>query len=184
MRRSESTVAAGGSGAFAGPGVVDTTLLAAKFGLTPRRSSLAAAVEPTMPTAPPRPSPPSPTNGQGLPNNVPIVAQISNYLAAVHGVANPDALYMISAGANDLLYVQTPGVVVPPTYLTTPGNALWPPASRPCRQTARAPSWCSTSTTMRGWSTRTGTSAPPMPPIRAGETLRRGGLVQPGGGRA
>ena len=39
----------------------------------------------------------------GLSNNVPIVTQISNYLAAVHNVADPNALYMISYGANDLL---------------------------------------------------------------------------------
>jgi outer membrane lipase/esterase len=119
-----STVAAGGSGAFAGPGQVDTTLLAAKFGLgaTPfiiggdggtNRANGAAQTVATFAT-----------NGQGLPNNVPIVAQISDYVAAVHGVADRNALYMISSGANDLLYVQTPGVVVPPDYLPSLASTL------------------------------------------------------------
>ena len=119
-----ATVAAGGSGAFAGPGLVDTTLLAAKFDLdaTPfiigggggtNRANGAAQTVATFAT-----------NGQGLPNNVPIVAQISDYLAAVHGVADRNGLYMISSGANDLLYVQTPGVVVSPDYLPSLASRL------------------------------------------------------------
>ena len=38
---------------------------------------------------------------------MPGVAQISNYLAAVHNSANPGALYMINIGANDLFWMQT-----------------------------------------------------------------------------
>jgi outer membrane lipase/esterase len=103
---------------------VDTTLLAARFGLnaipfivtggggTNYANGAAQAVASFA------------SNGQGLPNNVPIVTQISNYLASVHHIANADALYMISAGANDLLYVQTPGVTVPSTYLMTQATTL------------------------------------------------------------
>ena len=43
----------------------------------------------------------------GLYNNVPIVTQIANYLAAVGGVANPNALFMISSGPNNLIWLQT-----------------------------------------------------------------------------
>jgi outer membrane lipase/esterase len=120
----KATVAAGGTGAFAGPGEVDTTLLAARFGLSATPfivgggggTNYANGAAQTVATYA--------TDGQGFPNNVPIVTQISNYLATVDNVANPNALYMISSGANDLLYVQTPGVIVPPNYLATLATTL------------------------------------------------------------
>ena len=37
---------------------------------------------------------------------MPIVTQIYNYLGAVHNAANPNALYMISYGGNDLIWLQ------------------------------------------------------------------------------
>ena len=42
----------------------------------------------------------------GLYNNVPIVTQIYSYLASVNYAANPNALYMISYGGNDLIWLQ------------------------------------------------------------------------------
>ena len=74
-----------------------------------------------MPTAPPRPSATSARRlSNGFFNNVPTVAQISNYLAAVHGVANPNALYMISTGANDLFWMQTQQASLSPQQLYEP----------------------------------------------------------------
>jgi outer membrane lipase/esterase len=118
------TVAAGGTGAFAGPGEVDTTLLAARFGLSAKPFIIGGGGGTNYANGAAQTAASFASNGQGLPNNVPIVNQISNYLAAVHHAANPDALYMISSGANDLLYVQTPGVIVSPTYLTTQATTL------------------------------------------------------------
>jgi outer membrane lipase/esterase len=118
------TVAAGGTGAFAGPRAVDTTLLAAKFGLNATPFIVGGGGGTNFANGAAQAVASFVSNGQGLPNNVPIANQISNYLAAVHHVADPGALYMISAGANDLLYVQTPGVIVPPTYLATQATTL------------------------------------------------------------
>ncbi|MDR3439527.1 autotransporter domain-containing protein [Telmatospirillum sp.] len=113
----KATVAAGGSGAFDGPGVVDTVLLAAKFGLSAAPyvvgggggTNYANGAAQTVATFS--------NNGQGLPANVPTTRQIANYLATVHGTANRDALYLIDTGHNDAGYVQTPGVTVSPSYL-------------------------------------------------------------------
>ncbi len=120
------TVAAGGTGAFVGPGVVDTVQLAAKFGLTALPTTIpgggtnyANGSAQTVPT--------TADNGylNGLYNNVPIVTQISNYLAAVHNAANPNALYMISFGGNDLTWLETQGAgLSPQTYLKSLANSL------------------------------------------------------------
>ena len=65
----------------------------------------------------------------GFPNNVPTVAQISNYLAAVNNIANPNALYMISTGANELFWMQTQQTGLSPqqlyqTYMVPWADAL------------------------------------------------------------
>ncbi len=103
-----NTVSLGGTGAFAGPGKVDTTLLAAMFGLSARPVTYPGGgtnyANGSAQTA-------STTAGDdylsGLYNNVPIVTQIANYLAAVGNVANPNALFMISSGPNDLIWLQS-----------------------------------------------------------------------------
>jgi outer membrane lipase/esterase len=104
----KSAVAAGASGAFVGPGLVSTTLLAGRFGLSALPVTIpgggtnyANGSAQTVST--------TPADGylNGFFNNVPTVAQISNYLAAVHDAANPGALYMINTGANDLFWMQS-----------------------------------------------------------------------------
>ncbi len=99
----------GGTGTFTGPGVMNTTMLAARFGLT------------ALPVGYPGGGGTNYANGSaqtvlttqqslytsGFLDNVPTVAQIANYLAAVDNAANPNALYMISTGANDLFWMQT-----------------------------------------------------------------------------
>jgi outer membrane lipase/esterase len=123
----QATVAAGGSGAFLGPGVVDTVQLAAKFGLTALPSTYpgggtnyANGSAQTVPTTA------DDAYSHGLYNNVPIVTQIYNYIAAAHGAANPDALYMISYGGNDLIWLQNqaPPTLAPLPYIQSLATAL------------------------------------------------------------
>jgi outer membrane lipase/esterase len=104
----KATVAAGGSGAFAGPGGVDTELLAARFGLsaTPFIVGGGGGTNYANGSAQTVFSTSSDGYLSGLYNNVPTVIQISTYLASVHNVANPHALYMIGTGANDLVWLQ------------------------------------------------------------------------------
>jgi len=103
-----ATVAAGGSGAFMGPGVVDTIQIAQKFGLTANPVTMpgggtnyANGSAQTFST--------TLENGfeHGLYNNVPVTTQVANYLASVNGRANPNALYMVSIGGNDLAWLDS-----------------------------------------------------------------------------
>ena len=114
----QSAVAAGASGAFVGPGVVSTQLLAARFGLSALPVTIpgggtnyANGSAQTVPT--------TPADGyqNGFFNNVPTITQISNYLGAVHAGANPSALYMINTGANDLFWMQTQQASLTPQQL-------------------------------------------------------------------
>jgi outer membrane lipase/esterase len=123
-----ATVAAGGSGDFAGPAVVDTKQLAAKFGLTALPSTFpggggtnyANGSAQTLST----------TGGDGytngLYNNVPIVTQMYNYLDAVHGHANPNGLYMVSFGGNDLTWLttQAPASLSQQAFIQSLANGL------------------------------------------------------------
>lgn len=87
----------GAQGGWAGNGVVGATILADKFGL-----SAAAYGAPGGGT--------NYANGGGFTNDsgplstsVSTVQQIQNYLTSVNNVANPQALYEVSSGNNDLL---------------------------------------------------------------------------------
>src|SRR5271169_445013 len=82
------TVAAGGSGAFLGPGVVDTVQLAAKFGLSALPSTYPGGTNYANGSAQTVPTTADDAYSHGLYNNVPIVTQIYNYLGAVHNVAD------------------------------------------------------------------------------------------------
>ena len=128
---SGSTVAAGGSGAFLGPGVVDTVQLAAKFGLSALPSTYPGGGGTNYANGSAQTVPTTADDGytHGLYNNVPIVTQIYNYLGAVHNAADPNALYMISYGGNDLIWLQNQA---PPALSAA---ALHPVAgNRPDRQ--------------------------------------------------
>ena len=85
------TVAAGGSGAFAGPGEVDTTLLAARFGLNATPFIVTGGGGTNYANGAAQAVASFAINGQGLPNNVPIVTQISNYTQLRRGSENPSA---------------------------------------------------------------------------------------------
>ncbi|WP_319588788.1 autotransporter domain-containing protein [uncultured Desulfobulbus sp.] len=120
-----ATVAAGGSGAFMGPGVVDTIQIAQKFGL--------AANPVTMPgggtnyaNGSAQTYSTTQDNGfaNGLYNNVPVTAQVTNYLASVNGHANPNALYMFSIGGNDLAWLDAQVAIDHAAYIRSLSNAL------------------------------------------------------------
>lgn len=114
-------ISKGATGGWAGNGVMNTTILAGKFSLS------AATV----------------ANGGGnyanggattvandqpvIPNNVTTLQQIQNYLTAVNGVANPNALYLIKSGDNDATYVTNQGpawIAAHPNYLSDGAIAL------------------------------------------------------------
>jgi len=120
-----ATVAAGGSGAFLGPGIVDTIQIAERFGLTANPVTMpgggtnyANGSAQTYST--------TQENGfaHGLYNNVPVTDQIANYLTDVNGRANPNALYMISVGGNDLTWLDQHPAVDPTTYIRSLSDAL------------------------------------------------------------
>lgn len=120
-----NAVAAGASGAFLGPGNVDTIQIAEKFGLT--------ADPVTMPgggtnyaNGSAQTYARTQDNGfaHGFYNNVPVTAQITNYLKSVNGRANSDALYMISVGGNDLTWLDAHPAVNPTTYIRSLSDTL------------------------------------------------------------
>jgi outer membrane lipase/esterase len=120
-----ATVAAGGSGAFMGPGIVDTIKIAEKFGLTANPVTMpgggtnyANGSAQTFST--------TRQDGfdHGLYNNVPVAAQVTNYLASVNGHANPNALYMFSIGGNDLAWLDEQVTIDHSTYIQLLSNAL------------------------------------------------------------
>jgi len=90
-----SAIAAGAVGGFAGNGIMATTTLAGKFGLNALPIDGGGT---------------NYANGGSLtstvsPGNVPLTEQIAHYLASVNGLANPNALYVISSGNNDLTHL-------------------------------------------------------------------------------
>jgi outer membrane lipase/esterase len=111
----------GATGGWAGNGVMNTTILAEKFGLTDAPSdhgggNYANGGATTMNN-----------NGAMVSNNVYTIQQIENYLQSVHGVANPNALYLIKTGDNDVTYFnqQTPAWrAANPNYLNEVADAL------------------------------------------------------------
>lgn len=125
--RIAETVAAGGSGAFVGPGMVDTVQLAAKFGLTALPSTIPGGIGTNYANGSAQTLSITAADGytNGLYNNVPIVSQIYNYLDAVHGRANPNGLYMVSFGGNDLTWLatQAPASLSPQTFLQSLANS-------------------------------------------------------------
>lgn len=96
-----AALAAGANGGFAGNGVMVTTILAGEFGLNAlpidgggtNYANGGAFTAPNL-----------------IPNGptVPLTRQISLYLDSVGGVANPNALYVISSGNNDLATLDDP----------------------------------------------------------------------------
>jgi outer membrane lipase/esterase len=109
----------GAKGGYAGPGTMDSTLLAERFGLS---------------------AAPLGNGGTNFANggahtltevlgHVATIDQIQHYLASVNGAANPRGLYLISTGNNDLIWVQQQGeawMAANPNYLAGLSASLAP----------------------------------------------------------
>jgi outer membrane lipase/esterase len=114
-------VANGATGGWAGNGVMNTTILAGKFGLSAAPiggggTNYANGGATTLPNDKPV-----------VPTNVTTIQQIENYLSSVNGVANPKALYLIKSGDNDATYVTNQGpawIAAHPNYLSDGASAL------------------------------------------------------------
>jgi outer membrane lipase/esterase len=109
-----AVVAGGDSGAFVANGVVNSIILADKFGLSgaPIGAGGTNYANGGSYTA---------TDNEPYPGaSVSAIVQIQNYLFSVNGVANPNALYLVKSGDNDLNY-QNP---LPPNYLSDSASAL------------------------------------------------------------
>src|SRR5579862_4829954 len=95
-------VTQGGGKATTNPGLVSSEFLAGSFGLTGIPANQPGGTNYATGDA---------RNAEfntGTPNSlqgaVPTVVQIGNYLAANSGIANPNALYLISSGGNDVSF--------------------------------------------------------------------------------
>jgi outer membrane lipase/esterase len=106
-----SAVANGASGGFSGPGVMTSTLLAGRFGLDAAPVSLGGTnfANGSAYTTPLSSSAGGTSAPGQLPGNVSTTEQIGHYLLSVGGVANPQALYVVSSGNNDLSFVRNQG---------------------------------------------------------------------------
>lgn len=122
-----SAIAAGAQGGFAGPGVMTTTMLGARFGLSALPVSAGGTIfaNGATFTAPLRSSADVAYAPGDLPGNVATTRQITNYLAG--GVANPRALYVVNSGNNDLIFVQNQGaawIAANPNFLSGVASQL------------------------------------------------------------
>ena len=101
-----AAIAAGGTGAPVGVGLMNTQILAAQLGLTAIPANQPGGTNYAISG-----SKDAVSGGLGnlFPNpNLPsTVQQIANYLTQNGGVASPTALYLINSGANDITYANT-----------------------------------------------------------------------------
>jgi outer membrane lipase/esterase len=116
-----TAIANGATGGWAGNGVMNTAILAGKFGLSAAPvggggTNYANGGATTVPNSQPV-----------LPANVTTIQQIQNYLFSVNGVANPNGLYLIKTGDNDATYYTNQGpafIAAHPNYLSDGASAL------------------------------------------------------------
>jgi len=104
-----AAVANGASGAYVGPGVANANILAGKFGLSgaPIGGGGTNYANGGAFSAPLRASASDPyLSGVSAPGNVSTNQQIQNYLLSTGGAANPNAIYVIKTGDNDLQFVR------------------------------------------------------------------------------
>ncbi len=117
-----SAIAAGAQGGWAGPGIMTSTFLAGRFGLSAETVSAGgtnfangSAYTTLLSSGPGVAAVPG-----GLSGNVTTVQQIANYLVSLGGAANPSALHVVNTGNNDLIFVQNQGsdwIAANPSFL-------------------------------------------------------------------
>lgn len=117
-----AAIAAGAQGGFAGPGVMTTTMLAGRLGLSDLSVGAGGTnyANGSAYTALLSATPGGPSIPGGLPGNVATTQQIANFLAFGGGAANSQALYVINTGNNDLIFVQNQG----PAWIAANPNFL------------------------------------------------------------
>jgi outer membrane lipase/esterase len=94
----------GATGGWAGNGVMNTTILAGKFNLTAAPSDIPGGGGTNYANG----GATTVVNPESMvPDNVCTIQQIQNYLSSVHGVANPNAIYLIKTGDNDVTFVNS-----------------------------------------------------------------------------
>lgn len=116
-----NAISQGATGGWAGNGMMNTTILAAQFGLSAATidgggTNYANGGATTVPNDQPN-----------FLTNVPTLQQIDNYLSSVNGIANPKALYVIKTGDNDVTYFMTQPAAwrdAHPNYLSDGAVAL------------------------------------------------------------
>jgi outer membrane lipase/esterase len=122
----QAGVAAGAGAPTTSPGAVNSEALAARFGLTALPADQGGA---NYATSGAKNVTINNTQTGGFSAAVPTVTQISNYLAANGGLANPNGLYLISSGSNDVSFAtggsgNGPFPSNPQTYLVSAANSL------------------------------------------------------------
>ena len=117
-----AAVAAGAGKPTSSPGLMNSEALAAYFGLTANPSNQGGTNYATSGAKNVMVN--TPATG-GFQQAIPTVTQIANYLAANGGVANPDALYLINSGANDIAFANSsPSVPIPGAFVTDSAKSL------------------------------------------------------------
>jgi outer membrane lipase/esterase len=120
-----AAIAAGGTGAPVGVGLMNTQVLAAKLGLSANPANTPGGTNYAISG-----SKDAPSGGLGNlhsnPNLPATSQQISNYLSTHGGVANPTALYLISSGGNDITFANNnfSTLAAKETYLANQAAAL------------------------------------------------------------
>jgi outer membrane lipase/esterase len=126
--RIANAIANGGTSAPVGVGLMNSQVLAADFGLTALPANQSGGTNYAISGAV---NAATPTNGNignlNLNGTLPsTVQQISNYLSSNGGSANPQALYLIGSGANDLTFARDnlPTLASREAYLASQAAAL------------------------------------------------------------
>jgi outer membrane lipase/esterase len=101
----QAAIAAGGTGAPVGVGMMNTQYLAQMLGVTALPANQPGGTDYAISGAKNAASGTPPLGNLHSNPNLPSTAQqISNYLAHSGGVANPTALYLVSSGGNDITF--------------------------------------------------------------------------------
>jgi outer membrane lipase/esterase len=140
-----AAVAAGAGKPTSSPGLVNSEALAAFFGLTALPANQPGGTN--YATSGAKNVLQNDAQTGGFQEAIPTAQQIANYLAGNGGVANPNAIYLINSGANDIAYAtgqQGAGHIrsTPRRSSSTPPTAspMRSPASRrPERATSSCP---------------------------------------------
>lgn len=123
----DAAIATGAGAPTSRPGLMNSEILAGFFGLTAIPSNLPGGTN--YATSGAKNVTVNSNQTGGFRGAVPTTVQISNYLADVGGAANPNALYVINSGANDISFAigdsgAGPHPTDPDAYLRGAASAL------------------------------------------------------------